>query len=351
MAAQLARVLVTGGSGFLGSHIVEQLLADPATSVAIVSRKPQPPTNANANGRLFTYAADIVSEAQIQAVFNEFKPHAVIHTVSPHHTDTAAALSRTNIEGTDALLKCAKACPDTRAFVYTSSDSAVEPTQQPLTEAKAKLYNRTRYVNPYGLSKAVADAAVQAANSDKLHTAVIRLPGIYGERDTGFIPQMVLSVRNNEHKMQVGQNKKVFEFVYVAKAAEAHILAARALMDPETAPGVGGEAFFISDGKAEPFFDFVRRCYAAIGSPVAQEEVTVIPLPMMQVMATAGEWAHMIFTAGTMTPKLRRVSIDHLDRGCCWSIEKAKQRLGYQPVVDQDEAIKRSMEWGMANSE
>jgi sterol-4alpha-carboxylate 3-dehydrogenase (decarboxylating) len=128
------------------------------------------------------------------------------------------------------------------------------------------------------MSKALADAAVQAANCDDLYTAVIRVPGIYGERDNGFIPQLVASVRKKEHQIQVGQNKKFFEFVYAPKAAEAHILAARVLLVPETAPGVAGEAFFISDGRPEPFFDFARRCYPSTPHAAAEQPLYRINL-------------------------------------------------------------------------
>jgi sterol-4alpha-carboxylate 3-dehydrogenase (decarboxylating) len=256
-------------------------------------------------------------------------------------------LYRTNVEGTKVLLDLATACPETCAFVYTSSDSAVVPTQEPLSEDKAQLYDQTRFNTPYGLSKAIADKMVQEANSDQLHTAVIRLPVIYGRYDNNLIPQLVSSIRKKEHKMQVGDNSKVFEFVYVNKAAEAHILAAHRLLDPKYRDAVAGEAFFISDGRPEPFFTFARRCYAAAGHPVAPEDVTVIPLALMQAVASVGEWAYKIFTFGTMMPKLRRDSIDHLARGCCWYIEKAKNRLGYQPVTDQDEAIRTTMEWAM----
>lgn len=236
---------------------------------------------------------------------------------------------------------------ETVAFVYTSSDSVVEPSEEPLTEDRAKLYDENHRSNPYAMSKAVADTAVQASNYNKLRTAVIRVLGIYGERDNNLMPQLVSSMRRNEHKMQLGQNKKLFEFIYVAKAAEAHILAARALLDPDATAGVAGEAFFVSDGRPEPFFNFVRRCYAAMGSPVEMSEVTVIPMMAMQVMASVAEWAYSIFTLGTVTPKLRRQNMDYLDKSGCWSIEKAKSRFGYEPVDDQDAAIKRSMKWAV----
>jgi sterol-4alpha-carboxylate 3-dehydrogenase (decarboxylating) len=344
------RVLVTGGSGFLGAHIVARLLDEGATNVGILSRKPRPlPVDEHLQQCLSYHAADVADEASVSAIFSDFKPHAVIHTAAPHHNDDAAAHQHATVDGTRVLLACASSCPDTRAFVYTSSDSAVVPTQTPLGEEEAQLYTDSHYPNPYARAKALADSATLAASSAALATAVIRIPVIYGENDTNFIPQLLASVRKNEHKMQVGQNKKVFEFLYTAKAAEAHVLALRALLDPANTCRVAGEAFFVSDGCPQPFFDFARKCYAAAGSPVAPSQVTVIPLAALQAAASTGEWAYYVFTLGFKQPTLRRDNIDHLDRGACWNIDKAKQRLGYEPVADQDEAIKRSMDWATAN--
>jgi sterol-4alpha-carboxylate 3-dehydrogenase (decarboxylating) len=343
------RVLVTGGSGFLGAHIVSHLLGEGAGKVAILSRNPKPlPVDDRLKARLSYHAVDVADETQIRKVFTQFQPHAVIHTAAPHHTDDAATHNRATVEGTCMLLECAETCPETRAFVYTSSDSACVPTQTPLTEEDAELYTGIHYPNPYARSKALADRATQAANSNKLRTAVIRIPVVYGENDTNLIPQLLSSVRKKEHKMQVGQNKKVFEFLYVKKAAEAHVRALRALLDPSASSQVAGEAFFVSDGRPQPFFDFARKCYAAAGSPVDPKDITVMPLAALQAAASAGEWAYMIFTLGSKRPNLRRDSIDHLDRGVCWSIEKAKHRLGYEPVADQDESIKRSMDWAVS---
>ena len=351
----LGTVLVTGGCGFLGGHIVRRLLDDPAgppAAVVVVSRSASTrPNQAYTDSSVTYHSEDITNDVALGALFEQLKPQIVIHTSSPKNTSDAHLLQRTNVEGTRALLKHAKACNETRAFVYTSSDSAQRPSQELLTEDKAQLWDETTYNNPYGRTKAAAERLVLAANGADLRTATLRIPAIYGEHDNNFVPQIIASLRKGEQNIQLGNNEKVFEFLYVESAAEAHLLAAKALLraDGGTRPTPDGEAYFITDGKTLPFFDFMRKCYAAAGAPVKPEEVKKIPLGLIQAMASTGEWTYKIFTLGTKKPQMRRQEIDHLDGGCYWSIEKAKERLGYQPLLDQDAAIQKTMKWAVEN--
>ncbi|KAF4455578.1 pyrimidine 5'-nucleotidase [Fusarium austroafricanum] len=211
-----------------------QLLENEGTVVAIVSRHPKIPADVSDHTRISLHAADLTVPDQIEAVFKKFNPHAIIHTASPSYLDTTTNLVKANVDGTNALLKAATACTKTSAFVFTSTDSAVIPTQEPLSEDDAVLYGETNAPNSYAMTKAMAEKLAIAANSAQLHTSALRIPAFYGKHDTNFVPQLVRSIRRKEHKMQLGKDKKPFEFLYVKKAAEAHILAMNALLDPQT---------------------------------------------------------------------------------------------------------------------
>jgi sterol-4alpha-carboxylate 3-dehydrogenase (decarboxylating) len=352
----LKSVLVTGGGGFLGSHIIRLLVKEPECKIYSASRDPK--SHPDQESTVTYESVDIANETQVEALFRRTQPQVVIHTTSPHPLAPQAMQERVNVQGTRILLKHATACARTRAFIFTGSDSGMFPQQDPITEEQARLYTATDNATLYGKTKGIADAMVLAANGSELRTVSLRVPGMYGTYDyKGMLPQLLDAVRKGQHKVQIGDNKRVFEILEVGKAAEAHILAARAVLRRENhsmkVPKVDGEAIFISDGHAVPYWDFFRKCYAAAGAPVKPEEIKVIPLGVMQIMASVVEWFFAIFTLGYRTPDMRRQNMDHFERGCNWSLGKAKERLGYEPLTEteQDEAVKRMMEWGLAELE
>jgi sterol-4alpha-carboxylate 3-dehydrogenase (decarboxylating) len=343
----LGVVLVIGGCGYLGSKLVKELLSDnleavKVESVHVMSRSPTRNLHPNAT----YHAGDITNHDQVSSLLEKIKPTVIFHTASPKYTDSEALLRSTNLGGTRTLLQCATECPSVKAFVYTGTDSAV--VQAPgvrLTEDIAKLYTEESVVNNYAKTKAIADFEVRAANNPlKLRTVVIRLPGIYGEDDDNCVGTLLGSVKKNQHKIQIGENKNHFEFVYVKSACMAHILAAKALLDKQSEAKIDGEAFFVSDGISMPYFDFARKIYAGAGYPVAENEIKVMSYGMVLFFASFGEWIYWIFTFGTRTPELRKVGIEYLGGGTQWNINKAKERLGYEPVADQDAIIKKVAE-------
>ncbi|THV54750.1 hypothetical protein BGAL_0020g00020 [Botrytis galanthina] len=352
----LGVVLVTGGCGYLGSHIVKLLSTTTTSEIHVISRNPK--TNILPN--VTYHKGDITDYQHVTDILTEIKPKVIIHTVSPRHTDSAKILRKTNIEGTQVLLECATKNESVKAFVYTSSDSTLVNTpQEPgvrLTEDVAKLFTEnSKEANTYSKTKAVADAAVLAANDPpNLYTATLRIPSPYGKESlsTGVL---LNGIKKNQHKMQVGDNKRKFGFIFIESAAMAHILAAKALVreanldstsydgnnDQKSSSGkVNGEAFFISDGVSMPYFNFARKVVAMAGHPVAENEVKSIPYQLVLGFTILSEWLYWAFTFGTVAPSFRQGEIEYLGLGTDWSIEKAKERLGYEPVKDQDEVLR-----------
>ena len=334
----LSIAVVIGGCGYLGSNLVNALRAEPTCSaVHVISRNP----TQNLYPDVSYHAGDITNSEQISALFAEIKPRVIFHTASPKHVEPENVHRRTNLTGTRILLSAAAESSSVRAFVYTSTDSAIE--QAPgvkLNEDTAKLYTEQSPVNPYAKTKAIADSEVQAANAPPvLSTAVVRIPGLYGENDDNCVGALLNAVKKDQHKIQIGPNERHFEFVYVEKACEAHILAAKALLAQDAK--AGGEAFFISDEVSMPYFDFARKFYAGAGHPVAKDEIKVMPLWLVVSFALLGEWLYWIFTLNTKVPEVRSQAIKFLGGGCQWDITKAKNILGYKPVADQDAVIKK----------
>ncbi|KAH6667981.1 C-3 sterol dehydrogenase/C-4 decarboxylase [Halenospora varia] len=341
----LGAVLIIGGNGYLGSYIVKQLLSQQTcTSVHIMSRSS--PKNPEANAKYHT--GDIANETQVSAILSEINPRVIIHTASPLYTTSLKVLWHTNVIGTRTLLKCAASSPSVYAFVYTSTESILLPVrpQHTITEASAEIYTEHSSCNAYAKTKAIADIEVRAANTEKLRTTTLRVPPIYGEGDDKTMFTLLGMAAKGQHKMQIGNDSNNFELVFVEKAAEAHILAAKALLEPLTRPQgrVDGEAFFISDGLPTPYWSFARRVWEYAGYPVKKEEVMVVPYGLVWTLVWVQEWIFWAFTMGRKSPDIPSAGIEVIGRGFEWDISKAKERLGYVVVANQDEVLKRVTE-------
>jgi len=348
MATQpLASVLVIGGCGLLGYAVVCQLTKEPDCIVSVLSRDPREP---RVDG-VFYYACDVTDIESLRALLLEIQPQVVINTASPisfQDKVDRSLLHKVNVIGTRNLLEIATETKSVRAFVYSSSASIhVRLTKGFLREDAPKV-NRSTTTDEYAITKAIADTMVLEANCPELRTLCLRLPALYGERDTQVLPGSLAIVRDNRTRIQLGDNKNLFDAIYVGNAASAHVSAAKALLGTgEVSKKVDGEAFFITDDAPIPFWDFQRKIWAAAGDKTPLTQVRVIPPWVVMAMAALVEYLLWFFTFGQILPpkNFRREIIKYAFTDFTHCIDKAKERLGYKPLVSADEGIRRGVEW------
>lgn len=272
----------------------------------------------------------------------------IFHVAAPSPSANKKTQNHTNIHGTEVLLKCASESSFVQALVYTSCHEAIEidPNNVLLTEESATLHTRKSNATPYQKSKAIAEHAVIAANCWNLRTLCLRLPPIYGGGDPHVIPELLEMMDQGKTTLQIGPNKKVFEHVYIDNAVHAHLLAAKVLLslDEGLTIRVDGETFFITDDSPMPWYDFARKVWYAAGDRTEPEWIRVVPMHLALATASVNDWVSWTVTLGRRRQEFTSEGMARLRRGTHFSIEKAREWLGYEPLVPAEEGIRRAVE-------
>jgi sterol-4alpha-carboxylate 3-dehydrogenase (decarboxylating) len=366
----LGNVLVVGGCGFLGHHIVAQLLLVPGTAVSVLDLR----TTRNRLPGAAYHDGDITSADAVRAVLAAAQPDLIIHTASPAmvaQTDRAL-YHRVNVVGTETLLAAARQAPSVHGFVYTSSASVVHDTVSDLVNADESypVLRAPRQREYYSETKAMAEQLVLAANErGRLLTTAIRPSAIFGEGDVQLAASLYRTYRRGQTAFQLGANDNLFDFTYVANVAHAHLLAAKALAithrllgptpaaddGPAAAEKVDGEAFTVTNGTPVYFWDFARYAWKLAGDGrEPQTGVVVIPRAVGLPLATLVEWAFWaasgfgLGAGGGRAPSLTRRVVTYSCMTRTYCVAKAERRLGYAPIVGLEDGLRRTMAWFLA---
>ncbi|TFL02423.1 C-3 sterol dehydrogenase [Pterulicium gracile] len=225
MATARDNYLVIGGSGFVGRHIVQQLLArgDTVSVLDIVQRYHDTPF----------YSADISEQQEVAAALQKSGATCVIHTASPHAgLNDAALYFKVNVDGTKAIIAACVQQGVTK-LVFTSSAGVIfdggdiinADERTPLPETPLDAYNE---------SKAKAEEAVLQANGiGGLWTVALRPAGIFGPGDRQVMSGLFQVYDRGQTHFQIGDNTNLFDWTYVGNVAKAHLLAADKLGPPK----------------------------------------------------------------------------------------------------------------------
>ena len=347
-------VLVIGGCGFLGRHIVSQLLDKYDAQVSVIDLR----TDHHRFPSVTYYDADITSESAVKRVLDNAKPAVIIHTASPSFVGdegkNKALYKKVNVDGTQNLIDRAGEAGCVKAFVYTSSASVIHDSISNLVNADERWPTLRAPLQReyYSETKAMAEEIVLAANRkhNNMLTIAIRPSGIFGEGDQQVVPGLLVAYHGRKTKFQLGDNMNLFDFTYVGNVAYAHILAAIALLNTHELPimpldheKVDGEAFLITNGTPVYFWDFARIVWKAAGDQTDLPQVWTIGRGIGLKLASLLEW--LFWLAGGRKPSLSWKAFNYSSMTRYYNIDKARTMLGYNPPFGMEEGVKRTVKY------
>ena len=324
------KALVTGGGGFLGRAIVEQLRAR-GDEVRSFSRGRYPELEALGvniiQGNLDDLSTVRAACADCDVVFHVAAKVGIWGKYKDYY--------QINVQGTENIIT---ACRDNGVgrLVYTSSPSVVFDGSD-MEGVDESIPYPTRHPTPYTSTKAAAEQLVLAASGTELRTIALRPHLIWGPRDSHIVPRIIAQARAGKLRL-IGRRDNKEDTIYIDKAAQAHLLAADAL---ETNPQAAGRAFFISQGEPIAIRAIINGILASAGLPPVTRHVPHL------VARMAGGLFEIVYTlfAIRSEPRMTRFLANELSRSHWFDISAARRELGYEPQVSIEEGLRRLKEW------
>jgi nucleoside-diphosphate-sugar epimerase len=323
----MMQALVTGGGGFLGLYIVEQLVAR-GDRVRVLCR-----------GQYVR-----LDELGVEWVSGDVRDTAIVDRAcagvdTVFHVAAVAGVwgpwdhyHGINTLGTENVTAACRAHRVAR-LVYTSSPSVIYDGSDHVHANESLAYPQ-QYLCHYPHTKAVAERAVLAANgSDGLATVSLRPHLIWGPRDNHLIPRIVARARAGKLR-RVGRGDNLISMSYVENAAHAHLLAADRLA-PDSP--VAGQAYFINEPEPVNLWEWVNKLLALAGLP-----------PVTRSISKGGAYAAGALLEKTYAllgisgePPMTRFLSQQLSGTHVYDTGKALRDFGYQPIVSVAEGLRR----------
>jgi len=309
------RILVTGGAGFIGSHLAERLVSGGSRVTCLDnfdSYYPKAIKNRNIASALASRDAELVEAdirriGRLREVFAEVRPAAVVHLAARPGVRQSLTNPRVyyeiNLNGTLNVLLAAREAKVPRV-VFASTSSVYGTVEGPAKEDETPC----RPLSPYGASKVGAEALCSSfAQSSAMSILALRFFTVIGprQRPDMAIPQFTRKIRNGEPIRVFGDGSSMRDYTFVSDIVDAVEAAVFVEHHGFTALNVGG-------GNPIALSTVIRHIEEEVGRPAIQHFEPPHPVD-----------PHLTFA----------------------DITKARQVLGYEPKVSVGEAISRYVEW------
>ena len=326
----MQRVVVLGGSGFVGRALVQGLVAD-GIETTVVARRAFP----EAEGLGVRFLSGDIGDADF--LHNSLAGYdTVFHLASKTGIwGDKEEYYRTNVVGTQNVLDACRA-NSIPALVYASTPVVVYQKDDLCGVNERTPYARD-FLCDYAQSKAIAEKMVLEANSNALKTIALRPHLVWGPGDTNHIPRLLGQARCRQLK-RVGDGHNLVDVTYIDNAADAFILAAKNLHGPASG---AGKPYFISQGEPVNLWNWLNKFFRRLDIPIVEESIS------FQQAYLTGMFMEKAFPLARIKrePCMTRFLAVQLAKSHWFSIENANRDLGYFPKVSTAEGINNILQW------
>jgi len=323
------RFLVTGATGFVGSHMAELILAKGWQVVC-------PVRNPSSLRNLKGIAAQVVSISDLDSeIANNGPFDYVIHLAGATRASDYNGYWESNVKWTEELLEMFVDSPSNsllKRFVLVSSQAATGPSTD--DGACRTESDPLCPVSLYGCSKAEAEG-VALRYRDRVPITIIRPSTVFGPRDTDVLG--VFKCARYRLAPCIAGPDRLVSIIYVEDLVEGILAAALSEVSK-------GEVYFVANPQPVVWREFALEVARVMGTSAI---AVPIPLFAMRIVALAGD---IVAKFRGVTPLLRTEKLAEM-RQIAWvcSPEKAFTELGWKPRFPLDEAIRKTAAWYTQN--
>ncbi|GAB2269498.1 3beta-hydroxysteroid-dehydrogenase/ decarboxylase isoform 2 [Dionaea muscipula] len=352
MANQERWCVVTGGRGFAARHLVDMLIQYEMFSVRVADLAPtlklEPNEEEGVLGKALCsgcaqyVSADLRNKTQVVKAFQGVE--VVFHMAAPDSSINNYQLHwSVNVQGTKNVID---ACIELqiKRLIYTSSASVVFDGVHGIINGDETLPYPSKHNDFYSTTKAEGEGLVIKANGvDGLLTCSLRPSSIFGPGDKLLVPSLVGAAREGKSKFIIGDGNNMYDFTYVENVVHAHICAERALASKgEVSEKASGQTYFVTNMEPIKFWEFMSLILEGLGY---ERPRIKIPAFLMMPIAHLVEWTYKLLAPyGMKVPQLTPSRIRLLSCNRTFNCSKAKDRLGYTPIVSLQEGLERTIE-------